>query len=239
MSELTVPASVHPIDDFRAALATCDCYPPDVVPVPHWLPGTAAFSAGTGLWREPRSHTLPDFPFEKVMIVGNNLDSIDGFNKYSALGVSHGDRDPARRTMATWTGLYELLERAGIGLGDFSFTNVFVGLKVGPTNMGRITDCPTPEYTKWCRSFLADQVNLMRPRLVIVLGTHAARDVRACADPVPWAKDRLPPPGAVGARLLGWPTVLVPVRHTSMRTDRDRFDLDVSTVRDAWRSMST
>jgi hypothetical protein len=39
----------HPIEQFRKRLAELDRYPPGVVPVPAYIPGTAAFSGGAGL----------------------------------------------------------------------------------------------------------------------------------------------------------------------------------------------
>ena len=78
--------------------------------------------------------------------------------------------------MPTWSGLYRLLKSAGIDTNEFFFTNVFVGLKEGkPT--GRFSAYKAAEYRKWCRTFLELQVTTMQPRVVLVLGTHACREI--------------------------------------------------------------
>lgn len=59
--------------------------------------------------------------------------------------------------MSTWVGLYRLLELAGVDRGQFFFTNAYVGLKEG-TPTGRFKAYDAPEYRRWCRDFLAVQV---------------------------------------------------------------------------------
>lgn len=87
---------VDPVTAFRSVLARFDGYPPDVVPVPEQLPGTAAFAASAGLYRLPGTSALPPFPYNGLMIIGHNLDSVDGYEARRRSGVSHGDVVPWR-----------------------------------------------------------------------------------------------------------------------------------------------
>lgn len=206
----------HPIDVFWSMLTDCDCYPDDVAPVPEQLPGTAAFAAGAGLWRPPGSTVLPDFPYGGLMVLGHNLDTESGYRKALDSGVSHGDPSvPGHPMMSTWVGLYKLLDFAGVDRTEFFFTNVFVGLMTGDRNVGRFTRHATAEYHAWRREFLKLQVHTMRPKAVLVLGTHACDDVADIVHPLPWPHGKLPPPGAVVGRLFDWETTPIPAFHTS------------------------
>ena len=165
------------------------------------------------------------------MILGHNVDSVTGYAKRRQSGVSHGDRVPGHGLMPTWSKLYQLLENGGVDLADCFFTNVFVGLKVGDRNEGRFTAHPTIEFSRWCREFLAYQVRVMRPRVVVVLGQHACVDLAEVVTPTPWSARPFPPPMVVDAQLFGWQTALVPVRHPSRS---NRISLDAMSIGAAW-----
>lgn len=220
----------HPVEEFWAVLQAFDDYPPDVTPVPELLPGTAAFAASAGLYRQHSGRELPPFPFEGLMIVGHNLDSRTGYETRRLSGVSHGDRVPGP-AMSTWNGLYRLLGQAGVGLSDFFFTNLFAGLKEGkPT--GQFSAYAAPAYRTFCMEFLQLQVTVMRPRVVLVLGVPACRDVGSRTAPKLWQVHSLPPPVPVIARFAGHETTLVPAHHTSYQK---RIDADAAALRLAWR----
>ena len=224
--------SLHPVEDFWLKLSECDCYPDDVTPVTQRLPGTAAFAAGAGLWRPAGTHDLPDFPYGGLMVLGHNLDTETGYRSALESGVSHGDPSvPGQRMMSTWAGLYKLIDRAGVRRTDFFFTNAFVGLMKGDSNIGKFTRQATAEYTAWRREFLAYQVNVMRPQAVLVLGTHACDDVADIVSPLPWRRGKLPPPTPIVGRLFDWETTLIPAFHTSYQK---RITQDAAALEAAW-----
>lgn len=137
--------------------------------------------------------------------------------------------------MSTWRGLYRLLDSAGVHREQFFFTNVYVGLKEGaPT--GQFTGHDAPLFRRWCSEFLATQVTTMRPRVVLVLGGPANRDVAIACEPQPWPPGPLPPPEPRAVRLYGHPTVLVPAHHPSMQK---RIVRDALTLGRAWRTPCT
>jgi hypothetical protein len=225
----------HPVEEFWSILSDFTDYPPDVVPVPEQLPGTAAFAASAGLHREPGSHVLPPFPYGGLMIIGHNLDSKDGYDVRRASGISHGDEVPGTPLMSTWRGLYRLLGEAGVDRNEFFFTNVYAGLKEGrPT--GEFTAHPAAGFRGWCRDFLRRQVAVMRPRAVLILGVPACRDIANSSTPTPWLPGPLPPPRAVRVRLHGHETVLVPAHHTSMPK---RIALDAQALQAAWQGVAS
>ena len=117
-------------------------------------------------------------------------------------------------TMSTWTGLYKLLDRAGVNRTEFFFTNVFVGLMNGDSNVGKFTRQASADYHAWRVQFLKYQVEIMKPKAVLVLGKHACDDVADIAHPTPWPRGQLPPLRAVVGRLFDCETVLVPAFHT-------------------------
>ena len=129
----------HPVELFRQRLASLDEYPPGVIPVPDYLPGTAFFSAGAGLIVIKPDGRLPPFPFGGVMFVGHNLDSETAFLRRLASGRAHGVPD---RPMRTWRNLYRLLRAAGIAPESCFFTNAYVGLKAGTIRPGGSPERP-------------------------------------------------------------------------------------------------
>ena len=137
---------VHPVEDFWATLREFDDYRPDVNPVPELLPGTAAFAASAGLYREHGSRDLPPFPHGGLMVVGHNLDSRANYQERRLSGSSHGDLVPGP-PMKTWLGLYRLLDQAGIPRQQFFFTNLFVGLKDG-TATGRFSSHRNADFRR-------------------------------------------------------------------------------------------
>ncbi|HEX6393129.1 MAG TPA: hypothetical protein VFZ97_06780 [Acidimicrobiales bacterium] len=220
----------HPIQRFLSELSDFREYPPDVTPVPEQLPGTAAFAASAGVFRPPKSTKLPPFPYEGLMVIGHNIDSIDNYEIRRQSGLSHGDRVPGYRTMSTWVGLYRLLDLAGVPLNRFFFSNVYVGLKKGrPT--GRFTSHSAPIYREFCRDFLGQQVTEMQPSVVLVLGEPAWSELCSVMDTPPWPAGRLPRPAVARVTLYGHQTLIVAGHHTAIPK---RIAADGAAVRSAW-----
>jgi len=144
--------------------------------------------------------------------VAHNVDAEETFNARLARREPHGG--PVR-TMAYWTGMYRLLEAARVDVSDCFFTNAFVGLRRGGNPQGTLALGRAMEFKNWCTAFLGEQVRLMRPRAVAVMGRPAWRFVgRMSADLSGWLdRDVLPEP--VRTTLAGRPTVAVPLLHPS------------------------
>lgn len=203
----------HPVERFWSCLATLRDYPPGVVRVPEYLPGTAFFAASAGLYRPAGSRELPRFPFGGYMLVGHNLDAEGPFLARLSSGQSHGDPE---RPMRTWQNLYRLLSRATIDPRECFFTNAYVGLKAGSTPTGRFLGAKDPGFRRWCERFLLKQVEVMRPMKIATLGVDAARFmgglVGALCD---WDAPRLPPPEPRRIRIGEHQTTAVALAHPS------------------------
>jgi hypothetical protein len=162
----------HPVEHFWAILdqlGSAD-YPSGVVPllVEERLPGTAFFSAGAGLVRR-RGERLPEFPAGGVMFVGHNLDAEEPYRRRVLEERDHGD--PDRPSMATWRNMYAMLRLGEVDRAEVFFTNYFVGLKAGKNPNGAFPGKDSPSFLAWCEAFLDEQIRVMRPRVVIALGT--------------------------------------------------------------------
>ena len=224
---------LHPVADFWAKLSEFNDYPPDVTPVPELLPGTAAFAASAGLYREHGSRELPPFPYGGLMVVGHNVDSRSSYEARRVSGSSHGDLVPGP-PMSTWRGLYKILDQARVPREQFFFTNVFVGLKAGAAT-GRFSAHRSSLFRRWCADFLRYQITTMRPSVVLVLGVPACSDIAGVTTPHPWPRGVLPPPQALPARVAGHDTTLVPASHPSYQK---RIGPDAAALRDAWSRRS-
>ena len=110
------------------------------------------------------------------MFVGNNLDSAASFQRRLELGIPHGDPD---RPMQTWRNLYRLLETAALDPRRCFFTNAYVGLIAGSQPVGTFPGASDAEFSAWCAGFLGYQLDVMRPSVIVALGTPARRFVRA------------------------------------------------------------
>jgi hypothetical protein len=181
--------------------------------VPEYLRGTAFFSTAAGLVIADPSGPLPPFPFGGIMFVGHNLDSETAFLRRLASGRAHAGRD---RPMLTWRNLYRLLERASVSPEDCFFTNAYVGLKAGDEPTGTFPGASDPTFSAWCRSFLNEQMAVMRPRVVASLGTDARQFVATMAPELAaWAPRPNPPPGVVRTHLGGVSATAVALLHPS------------------------
>lgn len=206
-------AAKHPIEIFRARLGELRSYPPGVIPVPAYLPGTAFFSAAAGLIVDDPDGPLPPFPFGGVMFVGHNLDSETAFQRRLASGRAYGGLD---RPMLTWRNLYRLLERARVAPDNCFFTNAYVGLKAGDEPTGTFPGAADQTFSAWCQEFLEEQMATMRPSVVASLGSDARQFLAMMAPELAaWAPRPNPPPGVVRTLLGGVSTTAVALLHPS------------------------
>ena len=95
------------------------------------------------------------------MYLGHNFDKVTGFKDSVARGIEEN---------LTWRkireGVLPILQE-----DDIWFTNYFMGLQDGPTNVGQLTRTEGFElYEQDCWDFFRLQVALQRPRRIAVLG---------------------------------------------------------------------
>lgn len=140
-------------------------YPDPLVSFPWELTGRGFFPGGDGLWRDPNPSsvigpsTYP-FPFNGIMFVGQDFGSID---KYPPK-----NRAWELDNVATWKFLVERIKQSGIP-GEMSFfTNALLGLRKEGSTIGQNPCISMPLYVEICRNFLAMQIKIQDPKLIVV-----------------------------------------------------------------------
>jgi putative addiction module component (TIGR02574 family) len=143
-------------------------YPEGVLAVPRPIPGTAFFPGGFGLWRPDGAAPLPAFPVNGVMVLGHDFHSETGYEA----SLARGRESP---TQPTWLNLIRLLEQVAIPPEACFFTNVYMGLRAGRQTTGVFPGAHNSAFVERCRRFLAEQLAVQRPRLILTLGVYAPR----------------------------------------------------------------
>ena len=163
------PSGQHPVEDLFSRAKDLD-YPDGLAPVPEMIQGTAFFPGGAGLWRERLGGCLPEMPYGKVMVLGQDFGSEQNYS--TSFHVGHELDTP------TWLELSLLLERAMITPKDCFFTNAYMGLRTGRSSTG-----PSPGtrkendgFRERCQTFLLeDQIAVQQPRLLLLLGLEVVK----------------------------------------------------------------
>ena len=172
--------SRHPVEGLFEGLKSVEPYPEGVVPVPERLPGTAFFPGGMGLWHAGGGEIPPPMPVGGVMVLGHDFYSEAGFRRFVAKR-GESTRGP------TWRNLLALLGRVGVGPERCFFTNAYMGLRAGSQNTGRFPGARDAGFVERCRAFLAEQLRVQRPRLVLSLGSHVPAVLAPLSDDLaPW-----------------------------------------------------
>jgi uracil-DNA glycosylase len=127
-----------------------------ILPARGGLPGPAFFPEGLGL-QNPSSENWPT-----VMAIGHNFGCEDYRSEIEAAG-----REDDK---ATWRNLRRLLADAEVGIGSCYMTNWFVGLQPGDKQMGEFLALPSPRYEAECRQLLLDQIEGLKPSVILLLG---------------------------------------------------------------------
>lgn len=139
--------------------------------------GTAFFPGGHGLWRglEPHGRLPGWFPENPVMFVGHNFDSVRGYKRSLIRGI-----ELVKST--TWAKLLQYIGFAGLTPEQCFFTNALMGLQP-ETSIGALKT--TERFRAQCREFLGEQIEIVRPKVLVALGPVAAGDLGQVAAPVP------------------------------------------------------
>ncbi len=212
---------MHPVEYLFAALTQAAPYPKGVVPVPEQLPGTAFFPGGSGLWNPSGSNELPPFPFGKVMVLGHDFHSEIGY--YHSL-TKRGENLKG----PTWRNLLQLLDNTGIKPAQCFFTNAYMGLRAGSNTTGKFPGAYDRGFVERCHWFLAEQIAVQRPRLILTLGNYVPSILAALSSDIDaWKNSRtLTQLDALGVPLVAdvrfredynWNTTIVALTHPSLR----------------------
>lgn len=140
-----------------------------LLPARGGLAGPAFFPEGLGL-SEPALHgsVLPTF-----MAIGHNFGCVAYRNKIELAG-----REDDK---TTWRNLDRLLLAAEAEPSSCFRTNWFIGLLPGNEQTGRFLRRPNEAYEERCAQLLIEQIKLIRPTAIFILGPEVASRVHRIA----------------------------------------------------------
>lgn len=141
-------------------------YPEGLEPVPRALVGQGFFPGGDGLWRDadPEALRRPSpytFPVGGIMFLGNDFGTLARFPKSGLY-----------ENVPTWRWLRERLDHAGLPGWLGFYTNAYLGLRSDRSALAHPMD--HPGYRAACAEYLAVQLRIQMPKLVVVLGGRPA-----------------------------------------------------------------
>jgi uracil-DNA glycosylase len=140
------------------------------------LSGPAFFPEGLGLTES----VLVNGGAPDCVVIGHNF----GCMSYR-LGIEGASREDDK---ATWRNLDSLFRQAEVGADRFFRTNWFVGLLEGDKQTGKFLKRSHPQYEEECRLLLLEQLRVLRPKAILVLGPEVARRTHRIAPMLaPWA----------------------------------------------------
>lgn len=133
-----------------------------LLPARGGLRSPAFFPEGLGL----SESVLRGSPAPNFMAIGHNF----GCQKY------RNEIEPAGREddKATWRNLDGLLAAAGVKPSACFRTNWFVGLLPGEQQTGKFLRRPHEGYESQCARLLIEQIKLIRPTAIFILGPQVA-----------------------------------------------------------------
>jgi hypothetical protein len=149
------------IESLRLELKKITSYPPIFKEINCGVSGVGFFPGARGLWRD-EDECLSDKP---VMILGHDF----GAEKDYDLSVKRGEEN---LKALTWKNLYEMLSDFKIETNECFFTNAIMGVRTEGSAVGKSPAFKYPEYLNDCKSFLVRQIDIQRPKVIIVLGLH-------------------------------------------------------------------
>lgn len=142
-------------------------YPDALVPLPFELTGRGFFPGGDGLWREPSAiheESMHAYPFDGIMFVGQDFGSQAKYPRPNS---------PWESGNTTWRFLTKRIETSGIPGASCFFTNALLGLRKLGSTVGQNPCITDLKYMDTCRAFLAYQIEIINPRLIVIFKSVA------------------------------------------------------------------
>jgi hypothetical protein len=148
-------------------------YPDGTCPFPFQLAGQGFFPGGDGLWRDETELDRPSsglLPVGGAVFVGNDFGTLSSFLKLR----SRGFENPP-----TWKHLKERIRGAELPPPAMFFTNGIPGLRSsdGARALDKRDWRQDAAFMDFCREFFVYQMEVLQPRLVVILGPTARSTV--------------------------------------------------------------
>jgi uracil-DNA glycosylase family 4 len=149
------------IELLKSELEKINSYPPIFTKVQCEISGIGFFPGARGLWSDGDAK-ISDKP---IMIIGHDF----GAERDYKLSCERGHEN---LTALTWNNLVKMLSFYGIEKEECFFTNAIMGVRSEGSAIGKSPAFDYPEYLSDCKSFLIKQIEIQKPKLILVLGLH-------------------------------------------------------------------
>ena len=154
-------------------------YPKGMSKFPFRLVGQGFFPGGDGLWRQDSAlSTVSDgsLPIGGVVFLGDDFGTLVSFNRLRRAGFEN---------VPTWRHIKARVRHAGIPSEKSFFTNAIMGLREDVSAIGKMSWQSIPEFAQFCGEFLRFQLEILAPRLVVVMGPNARESFDVFAKGMP------------------------------------------------------
>jgi hypothetical protein len=142
-------------------------YPSGMCKFPFHLRGQGFFPGGDGLWRDSEDLSQPKqglLPRDGAVFIGNDFGTLSSYLKL---------RDKGFENVPTWRHIKIRIENAEIPKEKTFFTNAILGLRENGTALGKRSWMAMRTFAEFCGDFLRFQLDILSPRLVVVMGPDA------------------------------------------------------------------
>ena len=151
-------------------------YPVGMCTFPFRLKGQGFFPGGDGLWRnDGELSTAGEGVLRQggVIFLGNDFGVLHSYKKLEKRGFEN---------VPTWRHIKLRATAASIPTEMAFFTNTIMGLRVDGSALTQRSWQKLAGFPRFCGEFLDFQFSVLRPRLTVVMGPHAAAAFDALAD---------------------------------------------------------
>jgi len=138
-------------------------YPNSMLKICGELKRVAFFPGGKGT-----IDNSEDLSNRKIMILGQDFDCEANYKKAIEIGYEDINRNP------TWRKILNILEASKIPPEECFFTNAILGIRKGDNGIGKSPAFLDNRFLNYCREIFIKQVEIQKPKLIIVLGKYTA-----------------------------------------------------------------
>lgn len=154
-------------------------YPSEMIRVSGEIQCPSFFPGGKGLI-DPEDSIVSD---KNVMVLGQDFDTLKNYEYL----VEHSREDI--RTNATWRNLLDFLKEVNIKPDDCFFSNAIMGVRNSDNSTGKSPAFRYPGFIHDCKKLFLFQLELQKPKLILVLGIQVARFLHELSlDLIDWGK---------------------------------------------------
>lgn len=142
-------------------------YPPGMVAFPFRLTGQGFFPGGDGLWRDDSQIEMPSLgllPSGGIVFVANDFGTLKTYDSLKKKGFENP---------TTWRYVKERVRQANLPVDLTFFTNAVMGLRAAGNALDKKSWITTSGFPEFCREFFLFQIEVLNPRLLVLLGPEA------------------------------------------------------------------